>query len=130
MSWVTVIWSMTASACLTLALMHGCIWCRQRDVIANLLFTLTAVGAAALACCELAMMRANTPTAFGFALRWTHLPVWVIFVSLAWFVRLYLQAGRPWLAWTACGLRTFSLIANFLFGENLNYRHITRLHSV
>jgi len=36
MSWVTVIWSITASACLTLALMNFFIWCRQRDGWANL----------------------------------------------------------------------------------------------
>src|SRR5438067_10989149 len=127
MSWVTVIWSMTASACLTLAMIHGLIWYRQRDALANLLFILTAVGAAAFAGGELAMMRAGTPGALGSAIRWTHVPVWVIFLSLAWFVRLYLHAGRPWLAWAACVLRTLSLLLDFLTGENLNYREITRL---
>ena len=40
MSWITIIWSMSASACLTLALLNFFIWCRQRDVWANLLFAL------------------------------------------------------------------------------------------
>ncbi len=118
---------MTASACLTLALMHVCIWCQQRDAWANLLFALTAVATAALAGFELAMMRAEMPAAFASALRWGHLPVWVIVVSLVGFVQLYLRAGRPWLAWTVCGLRTLSLLPNFLVGQNLNYREITGL---
>ena len=59
-----------------------------------------------------------------------HVPVWVVVLSLAGFVRLYLNAGRWWLLWTLCGLRTFSLLLNFLLGENLNYWTITRLRQV
>jgi two-component system, LuxR family, sensor kinase FixL len=130
MSWVTVIWSMTASACLTLALMNLFIWCRQREAWANLLFALVAVGAAALAEFELAMMRAETAASFSLALRWLHVPAWVVVLSLAWFVRLYLNTGRAWLLWSLCGLHTLSLILNFLLGQNLNYWEITRLQTV
>jgi signal transduction histidine kinase len=31
MSWVTVIWSMNAGACLTLAAFYGAVWCKQRQ---------------------------------------------------------------------------------------------------
>ena len=130
MSWVTIIWAMIASACLTLALVHVLVWWRRREAWANLLFALTAVATAVFAGCELWMMRAETPVAFGTALRWGHVPVWVLFVSLVGFVRLYLRAGRSWLAWTACGLRTLSLILNFVCTPNLNYREITALRHV
>jgi hypothetical protein len=76
---------------------------------------------------ELWMMRAETPAAFGTAVRWGHAPIWVVFVSLVGFVRLYLRAGRLWLA---CGLRTLSLILNFVFTPNLNYREITAFRHV
>ena len=130
MSWVTIIWAMIASACLTLALVHVLVWWRRRDVRANLLFSLTAVATAVFAGCELWMMRAETPGAFGTALRWTHVPAWVLIVSLVGFVRLYLRAGRLWLAWTVCGLRTLSLILNFVCTPNLNYREITALRHI
>ena len=130
MSWVTIIWAMIAAACLTLALVHVLIWCRRRAARANLLFALAAVATAVFAGCELWMMRAETPMSFGTALRWGHLPVWVLFVSLVGFVRLYLRAGRWWLAWTACGLRTLSLILNFVCTPNLNYQQITALRHV
>jgi hypothetical protein len=42
-SLVTVIWSMIASACLTLAGIHLLIWCKTRDAWPNLLFSLMAV---------------------------------------------------------------------------------------
>jgi two-component system, LuxR family, sensor kinase FixL len=76
------------------------------------------------------MMRTETPGAFGTAVRWTHVPAWVLIVSLVGFVRVYLQAGRLWLAWTVCGLRTLSLILNFVCTPNLNYREITALGHV
>jgi two-component system, LuxR family, sensor kinase FixL len=130
MSWATVIWSMTASACLTLALMNFFIWCRQRDAWANLLFALVAVGTAAMAGFELVMMHSTTTASFSLALRWIHVPACVVVLSLAWFVRLYLNAGRTWLLWAICGLHTASLALNFLSGENLNYWAITRLNPV
>jgi len=130
MNWVTIVWSMTASACLTLALMHGFIWFRQREAWASLLFALVAVATAAIAGFELAMMRAATPASFGSILKWMHVPAWVVVVALVGFVRLYLRAGRPWLAWTICGVRTLSLLLDFLFAPNLNYREITGLRHI
>ena len=130
MSWVTVIWSMIASACLTLAAMHVLIWANKRTAWASLLFSLTAVATAAVAGCELWLMRAETAREFGAALRWAHVPYWVLIISLVGFVRLYLRAGRPWLAYAICGMRTLSLILNFVFSPNLNYREITGLRHV
>src|SRR5260221_7195873 len=130
MSWVTIVWAMIASACLTLALVHVLVWWRRREALANLLFAATAVATAVFAGCELWMMRAETPGAFGMAVRWAHVPVWVLIVSFVGFVRLYLRAGRLWLAWTICGVRTLSLILNFVFTPNLNYREITALQHV
>jgi hypothetical protein len=46
MSWVTIIWSTIASACITLAGIYLLVWCRNRTAWANLLFSLTAVAAA------------------------------------------------------------------------------------
>jgi PAS domain S-box-containing protein len=130
MSWVTVIWSMIAGACLTLAAAYLLLWFRKRAAWASLLFSVTAIATAILAACELWVMRAQTPEAFGAAIRWGHVPYWVIVVSLVGFVRAYLRAGRPWLAWTVCGLRTLSLGLNFVMTPNLNFREITTLRPV
>jgi signal transduction histidine kinase len=127
MSWVTVLFAMTASACLTMAFVYGVIWWRQRDAWAELLFALAALGAAALAGCDLAEMRAVSPEQLSSAIQWMHLAIWVSFLSLAGFVRLYLRAGRMWLLWTICALRTASLFLNYFTGENLNYREITKV---
>ena len=130
MSWVTFIWSMVASACLTLAVVQGMVWWRRREALAHALFGLSAVGTALLAAVEVWMMRAGTPGEFGRAVRWLHVAAWLVIVSLVGFVRLYLRAGRPWLAWTVCGVRTLSLILNFVLSPNLNYRVITSVRRI
>ena len=130
MSWITILWPMGASACLTLAAIHLQIWCRRRRVWADLLFSLASTATAALAGCEFWMMRAETPAQFATAVRWLHVPAWVIVLSLVGFVRLYLRAGRRWLAWLICALRTLVLPLDFLIGQNLNYLETVRLRHV
>ena len=130
MSWITVIWSMIASACLTLAAIHFLVWCQRRTAWADLMFTLASVRVAVFAGCELSMMLAQTPEQFAAVLRWLQVPTWVIVVSLAGFVRLHLHAGRRWLAWSVFALRSLALLLNSLVGQNLNYREVTRLRHI
>ena len=124
MSWGADIFPMTASAALTMALIYGLIWWRQRDDWANLLFVVAALGTAALAWCDLVLMHADSPARFASAIRWAQVAFCVIILSLAGFVRLYLQAGRPWLLWTIIVLRVPSLFLNFFTGQNHNLREI------
>jgi two-component system, LuxR family, sensor kinase FixL len=127
MSWITIVWSMNAAACLTLAGIYLLVWCKQREGSAHLIFSVTAVAAAGIAAFELAMMYAETVDRYEALVRWIHVPVWVLIISFVSFVRLYLHAGRRWLAWSICGLRTLVLILNFSFTPNLNFRQITSL---
>jgi len=128
-SWVTVIWSMIAATCLTLAVIYGLVWYRQRGAWDHLLFSITAVSTAVYALCELLMMRAETPAQFLAAVGWSQLPLFFWLVALTWFVRTYLEAGRTWLAWTICGMRTIFVIP-FLLGRNLNFSAITSLRHI
>jgi two-component system, LuxR family, sensor kinase FixL len=127
MSWVTIIWAMIASACLTLAMMHLIIWVQQTWRRAHLLFSVTAISVAAIVACELLLMRAQTTEQFGTVMRWAHVPLFFTVVSIVGFVRLYLRAGRPWLGYTVCGVRLLVLIINFLSVPNVNYKEITGL---
>ena len=130
MSWITIVWSMNAAACLTLAGIYLLVWCKQREEWVPLVFSVTAVAGAALTAFELALLCAQTTAQYAALLRWVQLPVWVVVVSLVLFVRLYLRAGRAWLAWSVCGTRTLALILNFIFIPNLSYRQITSLRQV
>jgi signal transduction histidine kinase len=130
LNWVVIVWSMAASASLTLAAIHLLAWSNNRTAWSNLLFSLAAIGVIAMAACELWMMRAGTPAEFATALRWIHVGVWAVLLSLTGFVLFSLRAGRLWLAATICGLRTFSLVLNFVVGQNLNYLEITDLRHI
>src|SRR6267154_4848626 len=125
MSWITVVWSMNAAACLTLAAFYGVVWCKQRDNWVHLLFSCSAVAAAAISAFELWMTNATTVEQYQLLVRWIHVPTWILIVSFVAFVRLYLHAGRAWLAWGIYGLRTLVLILNFIFPVSINFRAIT-----
>ena len=130
MSWITVVWSIGAGACLTLAFLQFIVWWKDRTARANLVFSLGAVAVAVFAALEFALMRAKTPEEFGSITRWIHVPGWVLIVSIVAFVRLYLNAGRQWLAWSVVAVRTLSLILNFIIWPNINYREITALRHI
>src|SRR5215471_17889317 len=130
MNWVTVIWSVGGGACLTLASIQFIVWWKDRTARANLAFSVLAFAVAFSAGFELALMRAETHGQFSTALRWMHVLAWVMIVSTVVFVRLYLKAGRKWLGWLIIGTRTVSLILNFVFSPNINYRQITGLRHI
>ena len=125
MNWVTVIWSMNVGACLTLAAFYGAVWCKQRENSAYLLFSCSAVAAAIISAFELWMLNATTVEQYQLLMRWIHVPVWVLTLSFVAFVRLYLHAGRAWLAWSIYSLRTLVFIINFIFPVSINFRDIT-----
>ncbi len=125
MSWITIVWSINVGACLTLAAMYLAVWCKQRESWVHLLFSCSAIAAAAVSAFELGMMNAQTVERYQALVRWIHVPVWVLTLSFVAFVRLYLHAGRAWLAWSIYGLRTLVLILNFIFPVSINFRAIT-----
>lgn len=127
MSWITIVWSMNAGACFVLAGVCFVVWCKQRESWPHLLFSCSAVAAAVIALIELAMLHGNTVGRYAELIRWIHVPVWVLTLSFVAFVRLYLRAGRRWLAWSIYGLRTLVLILNFILTPNINFRAITSI---
>jgi signal transduction histidine kinase len=128
-SWVTVTWLLVASASLTLSVEHLVIGVRRRHT-ANLAFVATGLSVVAIAGFELALMRAATPAGYGELVRWMHLPIFVLVVSLVLFVRTFFRAGRFGLAVAVVVTRTAALIVNFLHAPNLNFAEITRLRRV
>jgi PAS domain S-box-containing protein len=127
MNWITIVWSMNAGACLTLAAIYLVVWCTRRESWVHLLFSCSAIAAAAIAVFELAMLHTQTVGRYEALMRWVHVPVWVLLLSFVGFVRAYLRAGRPWLAWSIYGLRTLVLIINLILTPNINFREITSI---
>ncbi len=126
MSWITVLWSMGAAVCLTLALIHLAIWVQRRSQVAHLLFALTALGAVGNAVTELGMMKATTVEAYAIWLRISFVSAALLIVSFVFYVRKYYGTGRFSLAaalmvvWTVLlivdGFSPFSPIFSEIFG--------------
>jgi len=126
MNWVTIVYSMVAASSLTLLLVHLPIGIRRRNW-PSAAFSLMALSAAGVAACELLLVRSTTLERYGEILRWIHVPIWLLTVSMVVFVRSYLQAGGAWLAWSSIAARSAALIVNFLQTPNLNYDALTAL---
>ena len=130
MNWITIVWSMAAAACLTLAFVHGLVWWRERSSRESLLFSISAVAAAVIALQEVAALHARAIAEYGEVLRWMHVPVAVVIVSLVWFIHFFLHSRRAWLAWLITGLRGIVLVGNFLSPSSATFREISNLRFV
>ncbi len=131
-NWTTVIWSMVAGVCLTLAIIHLFVWINspKERPVESLFFSIAAVAASFIAIQELSLMHATTPAEYGQTLRWMHVSVAVLVFSLLWFVRLYFRAGRLWLLWLIVSLRLIVLVVNFAISPNATFQEIFELDRV
>ncbi|BCS35533.1 hypothetical protein TBR22_A47660 [Luteitalea sp. TBR-22] len=113
-----LLWA-TASACLTLALVHLRIWFGERDRLSHLGFAIVAVGVAGFALSELRMMHAATADRFGMALRLVHVPIFVMVVGIILFVSDLFRTARPWLAHVAwvSNLATLVVLGSSPYGD-------------
>ncbi|MEK6335738.1 MAG: sigma 54-interacting transcriptional regulator [Acidobacteriota bacterium] len=130
MNWVTIIWSIVASASLTLAIMNLLVWSRQRRSWAHLCFSLMVVGVIGLALGEMGTMKASSPEEFGRAILWTHLVYAFGVMGSLGFVHYYFGTGRPWLLALAVGLRLLAVVMNFTTGLNLHIGSIQSLQKM
>ena len=126
-NWVEIVWTMMAAASLTLGFVHLLVWFKQRSRYASLAFFVLATSVAAFSASELSMMGAQTPAAYASALRWAHVPICVIALSIIAFVHFHFGAGRLWLAYAAAAFRLLTLLLNFVTGVNINFEDVTAL---
>ena len=107
--------------------MYLLVWSRDWRSWASLCFFITVLGVAGLAAGEMATMHAQTPEAFGRAIRWTHFVYAIGFVGSLGFIHFYFGTGRRWLLELAIGLRLLVVLVNFTTGVNA---HITVIHNL
>ncbi len=127
MSWITVVWSMAAGACLTLGAVHLLVWFWDRASQANIWFAGAALSIAGFAAIEWSLMRVQTPAEFLALHRWGHFLIFWTITAIIGFVQSYFRTGRPWLAWTVIALRALVVVLAFVPGPTFNYREVTAL---
>lgn len=124
---VELAWMAMVAACLTLGLLHLFVWLRERERLDFLAFFVLASGAAGFGAFELQMMHAATPQASAAAIRAAHVPLAVVVVGMAVFVRLHFGTGRMSLLAAIVVLRVATLVLNFTTGVNANFEQVTAL---
>ena len=129
MSWITIVWSVLIGACVAMALPQVLIWIWRRRIV-HLFFVILTAGVIALLSNELVLMRSSSVEQFARVLQWRQVPLFVMFVAIIGFVRLYFGTGRWWLGITACGVRLACLVINFALPPNLYFREITIVRPV
>jgi PAS domain S-box-containing protein len=127
MNWIETVWIVMSAASLTLGAVYLFVWIKHKSQYALLLFFSLAASATAFGAFELAMMQAPSAADHAAMLRWAHVPLALVVLSIVWFVRFHFKAGRLWLAWATCGFRLAGLALNFGTGVNLNFREVSSL---
>lgn len=118
---------MVAATCLTVAGMHGVIWCWDRRAWANLWFAIMALSVIGLVIGEVSTMFAASPMEYADAFRWSHMVYGiVVFASLS-FVHVYFGTGRKSLYLLAIAMRFIAVIVNFSTGLSLHIGSIESL---
>lgn len=130
MSLITVLWSMASAASLSLAVIHGMVWLSDRKVRAELWFALAALSMSAYPFFDLAMMRAESPEAFGEAARWALVPISLTIASVLLLVHSYFGTGRRWLLMTSLVTRALALGVNLLHPHGLFFESVTSLREI
>jgi signal transduction histidine kinase len=130
MNWITVICSMIAASCLTVAGIHLLVWLRSRRAWTNLLLANCALSAAVIVGCNIALMHASSVAHSAALLRWMYVPLTWGVISLMLFVRQYLNAGRTWLVWCVLAVRAIALVLNFAMPVGVILRDVTTIQTV
>jgi PAS domain S-box-containing protein len=130
MSILTIAWSMAAAICLTFAALNIYIWSKKRHDISYLLFSIAAIGAFGNAVVELWMSKAVTIETFRLAVKMQHIPVFLLVISLVWFVYVYFNTARRWLGLVITFLWLLALIINFASPYSLVYTNISEIKQI
>ena len=130
MSLLTVLWSIVIAASFILAIQHLMIWFKLRSSTSNLLFSISAISASFVAIFEFLQLQTTSIETYQLVVKLGHIPVFLLLVSLVWFVDIYFGTGKRWLTILISVMWTLALIINFASETNLAFESISELKRV
>ena len=128
MSPLNIAWSMAAGACAIIGLTHFFLWVREPAHKAYLLSATMSAAAAASALLELALLKGRDVDHYGRLLQWENTTIFVLLVTLVWYVDLRLGSRRRWLAYLITLLWIATLVVNFQFPHSVVFSEIQSLN--
>jgi len=130
MNILTIAWSMASATCFVFAVLFLFIWLKDRKRTYYLLFIFSAIGAGLSALNELWGMHATDPELFRRLIIWQNIIIFILLISLVWFIDQYFQTARRWLTLLITGLWSVSLVINFFSPYSLTYSYIAGIKRV
>lgn len=130
MNWMTISWSMMASASIVIGMMHLLIWRRNTSRDYYIYSSIMAVSAGVLTLTELALAQSVSLSALPAILRLGNVSVGATLVAMTWFLHRYLGSGRRFLLLTITGLWSCGLVVNFLSPWSLTFAEVTGLQEM
>jgi PAS domain S-box-containing protein len=94
------------------------------------LFSLSAIGAAVTGFFELLALNAIDIPTYVLALKYQTFGVFIMLVSLVWFILFYFGTGRKWLVLLFTFIWVFSVVVNFISPNSLVYSEIVELNKL
>ncbi|HKP68843.1 MAG TPA: PAS domain-containing protein [Pyrinomonadaceae bacterium] len=127
---VTIGLIMIAGACLFLGIARFFFWLSDRKRFDSLVFAIVCVSVSVYAFFEVGLAQATTPETYAYLIKWSHLWCAPALIGLAVFVKLVLHP-RPWLFWTAVGLKLVDVVLNFVvFPSGISFWDVTSIGRV
>lgn len=127
---VTILWSLCGTVAIALAAVCGWLGLTERQDRASLMLCFLGVAAAGSSYFELGSMHSATAAEYAELQRWSHVPIFLGFISLVLFVHYYLGTGRLWFLWMIILMRSVVLVVNFSVHPSFNFVSIDSLRRV
>ncbi len=90
----------------------------------------SAIGAAGIAIFELWSLKTIDINLYSLEVKLTHIPIFILLISLIWFIYVYFGTAKKWLANSITVLWTVALIINFASPNSLTFSSITELKQI
>ncbi len=130
MSILTITWSIAGASCLIFALLFLFIWTKSQKYNYYLLFVSAALGAGLSAFTELWALHTTDPVIYGTVMIWQNVAIFILLVSLVWFIDIYFKTAKRWLTLLISALWSICLIINFISPYSLVYSHISDIKRI
>jgi len=127
MNTMTIIWSMSAAVSLMLGLIHLILGRQAETPRRYRLSSLMTIAAAATALIELTLLHTRSAADYADWVRWENLSLFVLLMSMLWFVHDYFGTGRRWLLNIISALWATGIAVNFLLPGSLTFSEVTEL---
>lgn len=128
MSVITVLWSMVAAIAFGMFVIQALLWARNCSVVPALA-AIMSLASACMALLEMVVAKSNelaVSLTLGF---YGNIAVFLLLISMVWFVHFYLRHDRIWLAYLITGIWSACLLVNFIMPGNLTFTAITSIQS-